>query len=184
MTGSVCTLDEETVGIEAGLVSRPRLRGSCQHDACGGGRNCSELATLEMELPLNTPSLIAGAVIAREGEALLIRRAVPERGLLWQFPAGKVDPGETVPKAAARESLEEAGVAIEPLSVIGERVHPATGRRVVYVACRWLSGEARPASPREVAAVAWVPFAELDGYIPHGVYEPVRTYLMGPALPL
>ncbi|MYT69216.1 NUDIX domain-containing protein [Streptomyces sp. SID8367] len=134
-------------------------------------------------MSLNLPSLIAGAVIAHAGEALLIQRAVPERDLLWQFPAGKVDPGETVLKAAAREALEEAGVVVEPLSVIGERVHPVTARRVVYVACRWLSGAARPASPREVAAVAWVPFVDLDRYIPGGVFEPVRDYLTGPALP-
>ncbi|MEU6841677.1 NUDIX domain-containing protein [Streptomyces sp. NPDC046716] len=132
---------------------------------------------------MNVAAVIAGAVVAREGEVLLIRRAVPEGTLVWQFPAGKVDTGESVSEAAAREALEEAGVVVEPLLVVGERFHPVTSRRVVYVVCHWLSGEAHPASPREVAEVAWVPFFDLVDYIPAGVYEPVWNYLTGPALP-
>ncbi|MFI2618099.1 NUDIX hydrolase [Streptomyces sp. NPDC018584] len=58
--------------------------------------------------------------------------------------------GESPQQAAVRESLEEAGVMVEPVAVIGERLHPVTRRRIVYVACRWLSGAPRAASPREV----------------------------------
>ncbi|MFJ9041221.1 NUDIX hydrolase [Streptomyces sp. NPDC102406] len=127
--------------------------------------------------------LIAGAVVAIEGKVLLVRRRVPEGELIWQFPAGKVEPGESPLGSAAREAREEAGVIVEPLSVIGERVHPVTSRRVVYVACLWLSGEARAASPREVAEAAWVPFDDLPLWISGGVYGPVWDYLTGPALP-
>ncbi|MFD8567960.1 NUDIX hydrolase [Streptomyces sp. NPDC059639] len=48
--------------------------------------------------------VIAGAVIARGGRVLLVRRAVPEGALVWQFPAGEVDAGETAPGAATREA--------------------------------------------------------------------------------
>jgi 8-oxo-dGTP diphosphatase len=128
-------------------------------------------------------STIAGAVVVHEGQVLLVRRAVPEGDLVWQFPAGKVDPGETPEEAAVREALEEAGVVVEPLTIIGERLHPVTGRRVVYVACRWLSGTDRAASPREVAEAGWVPMDGLAERIPGGVYGPVWEYLAGPALP-
>ncbi|MGW2081189.1 NUDIX hydrolase [Streptomyces sp. NPDC001939] len=127
--------------------------------------------------------MIAGAVVAHAGRVLLIRRAVPQGALVWQFPAGKVEPGEMTEQAAVREALEEAGVVVEPLSVIGERVHPVTGHRVVYVTCRWLSGAPCAASPREVAEAEWVPFAELPGRIPGGVYGPVWEYLSGAVLP-
>jgi 8-oxo-dGTP diphosphatase len=126
-----------------------------------------------------TPSLIAGAVIAHAGRVLLIRRASPEGALVWSFPSGKVEPGETAGQAAAREAGEEAGVAVAPMVVLGQRVHPATGRRVVYVACRLLDGEAHAASPREVAEVAWVRHGEIPELIPAGVYGPVRAYLAG-----
>ncbi|WP_327660464.1 MULTISPECIES: NUDIX domain-containing protein [unclassified Streptomyces] len=144
---------------------------------------CDERRCSEVELRLDVRSLIAGAVVARSGSVLLVRRAVPEGALVWQFPAGKVDSGEAPFDAAAREALEEAGVVVEPLALIGERLHPVTGRRVAYVACLWRSGQARPASPREVAEVAWVPFGQLTEWIPGGVYGPVWEYLTGPALP-
>lgn len=122
-------------------------------------------------------SVIAGAVVARDNHVLLIRRAAPENGLVWQFPAGKVDEGESPEQAAAREALEEAGVVVVPAGVIGTRVHPGTGRRVVYVACRWVSGEPRAASPREVAGAEWVSITNVAELIPGGVYPLAQEYL-------
>ena len=100
--------------------------------------------------------MIAGAVVVHAGRLLLIRRRIAEGSLSWTFPSGKQEPGESAPEAAAREALEEAGVTVEPVRILGERVHPATGWRVVYVACRLVSGMARAASPREVASTRMV----------------------------
>src|SRR5438067_13378278 len=66
---------------------------------------------------------IAAAVIAHAGRVLLIRRASPEAALSWSFPAGKLEPGESAAEAAAREAMEEAGVTVEPLRLLGERQH-------------------------------------------------------------
>lgn len=125
-----------------------------------------------------TPSpTVAGVVIANAGRVLLIRRAMPAGALLWTFPSGKLDPGESASDAAAREAREEAGVSVAPLVVLGSRVHPVTGWRVVYVACRLLEGTAHAASPREVAEVRWVRLADLPGLVPGGVYAPVLAWL-------
>lgn len=126
---------------------------------------------------------VAGAVIASAGRVLLIRRATPAGALLWTFPSGKVEPGESASDAAAREAHEEAGVTVAPLVVLGSRVHPVTGWRVVYVACRLLAGVAHAASPREVAEVRWASLAELPGLVPGGVYAPVQGYLGGRLAP-
>jgi 8-oxo-dGTP diphosphatase len=124
-----------------------------------------------------TPSPIAAAVITHAHRVLLVRRASPEGALVWSFPAGKVEPGETAAQAAAREAGEEAGVIVAPTVVLGERTHPGTGRRMVYVACRLVSGTAHAASPREVAEVAWVRLGELPGLVPGRVYVPVQAWL-------
>jgi 8-oxo-dGTP pyrophosphatase MutT (NUDIX family) len=124
-----------------------------------------------------TTSPIAAAVIVDAARVLLIRRATPEAALLWSFPSGKVDPAESPPAAAAREALEETGVTVSPLHLLGERVHPTTGRRMVYVACRLVSGTAHAASPREVAEVRWVGLGGLRGLVPGGIYAPVQAYL-------
>ncbi|MCX4418123.1 NUDIX domain-containing protein [Streptomyces mirabilis] len=121
--------------------------------------------------------MIAGAVIVRSGRVLLIRRSAPTASLLWTFPSGKAEPGETAGHAAAREALEEAGVVVEPVSLLGERVHPATGWPVAYVTCQLLSGTAHTASPREVAEVRWVRLGEIPELVPGGLFAPVQAYL-------
>lgn len=121
--------------------------------------------------------LIAGAVVAHAGRVLLIRRNTPAGSLLWTFPSGKIEPGETASEAAEREALEEAGVVVEPVLLLGERVHPVSGWPVAYVACCLLAGTAHAASPREVAEVRWVRLGEIAGLVPDGLFGPVQAYL-------
>lgn len=120
---------------------------------------------------------VSGAVIVHAGRVLLIRRRTPTGSLLWTFPSGKVEQGESAREAAAREAQEEAGVTVAPLVVLGARIHPVTGWPVVYVACRLLAGTAHAASPREVAEVHWARLGEVPGLIPSGLFGPVQAYL-------
>ncbi|WSW80255.1 NUDIX hydrolase [Streptomyces sp. NBC_00996] len=116
-------------------------------------------------------------VVVDRGQLLLICRAVPEGDLVWALPGGTVEPGETPGQAAVREVLEETGLSVEAAEELGERVHPDTGRLIVYVACTVLEGVARAASPREVSAVAWASPDEIHRYVPRGLFPPVQTYL-------
>jgi 8-oxo-dGTP diphosphatase len=61
-----------------------------------------------------TRTQIAIAVVEHQGGFLIGRRPpnVPLAGL-WEFPGGKLQAGETAEDAAARECLEETGVAIQ-----------------------------------------------------------------------
>jgi 8-oxo-dGTP diphosphatase len=121
--------------------------------------------------------LVALAVIVNAGRVLLARRAVAEDSLAWVFPGGKVEPGETAEDAAVREAREETGVVVEAAGVLGERIHPDTGRCLVYVACRLVSGTAAPSSAREVSEVVWVGSDELGELVPKGPFGPVQEYL-------
>ena len=124
-----------------------------------------------------TGAEIAAAVVTCGERVLLIRRAVAEAALSWQFPAGKVLPGESAGEAAAREAAEETGIDVIVTHLLGERVHPATGARIVYAACTVAGGTARAASPREVAEVRWADAEEADELTGGTIYEPVRRYL-------
>ncbi|QDY75331.1 NUDIX hydrolase [Streptomyces qinzhouensis] len=128
--------------------------------------------------PHHDPPPVAIAVITRAVDArvLLVRRRIPEGRIVWQFPGGKVEPGETPEETAVRETREEVGLTVTGRTRIGARVHPLTGRHLVYIACTILSGTASVAAPREIIRTVWIPPRLLDTYAPD-VHEPVRHYL-------
>jgi len=55
-------------------------------------------------------------VVEHEGHVLMVRET--KHGQLWYAPAGGIEAGETIREAAIRETMEEAGVLVEPLDVI------------------------------------------------------------------
>lgn len=62
---------------------------------------------------------VVAAVIIRDGLVLCARRAPGgETGGLWEFPGGKIEPGESAGHALVREILEELGCRIK----VGARV--------------------------------------------------------------
>ncbi|MFE7298055.1 NUDIX hydrolase [Streptomyces sp. NPDC057579] len=120
---------------------------------------------------------IAAAIIVHEGRVLMVRRRISEGKLSWQFPAGEVEPGETREDAAVRETKEETGLNVSAVKLLGERVHPATGRRMSYTACEVLSGTAHVADTEELAELAWVAHGQIPDYVPYGLFGPVQEYL-------
>ena len=96
------------------LVCRPR-NPLCL--GCPFERDCAAFASGEQEIipaprTIRTERIIAVvAVVVEDGRVLIQRR--PDAGLLgglWEFPGGKVEPGETLKAALARELEEELGV--------------------------------------------------------------------------
>ncbi|AIA06559.1 NUDIX hydrolase [Streptomyces noursei] len=77
---------------------------------------------------------VSAAVIVRGSHVLLVQRRATEGDLVWQFPASKVEAGEPAEQAAVREFLEETGLTVEALRLLGERVHPKTGHASIFTA--------------------------------------------------
>ncbi len=54
---------------------------------------------------------VVAAIIERQGEVLICRRQPKQpHALKWEFPGGKVEPGESPPQALARELEEELAI--------------------------------------------------------------------------
>ena len=106
--------------------------------------------------------MIVAAVIVTDGRVLACERsAPPEAAGRWEFPGGKVEPGETDAQALARECLEELGVRVEVGARVGPDVPLAHGRAVLRVfAVKLLDGD----QPRalEHSAMRWLGETELE----------------------
>lgn len=111
---------------------------------------------------LRSPKVIVAAAIITDGRVLACERAAPpEVAGRWEFPGGKVEPGETDQQALARECAEELGVRV----AVGDRVGPdvplAHGRAVLRVfAVTLLNGDVPRAL--EHTSMRWLAAGELD----------------------
>jgi mutator protein MutT len=106
---------------------------------------------------------IALALVEHQGRWLVSRRA-PGRVYagLWEFPGGKIEPGESPAEAAVRETREEAGLTVEPTGSLAEVAasHNQQTVRLILVRCRVAAGEPAVVSPA-ITAVRWVTRDEL-----------------------
>jgi 8-oxo-dGTP diphosphatase len=59
------------------------------------------------------PKASVCAAIFRGRSVLIVRSGKPSHGGAWSLPGGHIEAGETVREAAAREVMEETGVAVE-----------------------------------------------------------------------
>ncbi|HEY9841237.1 MAG TPA: (deoxy)nucleoside triphosphate pyrophosphohydrolase [Candidatus Obscuribacterales bacterium] len=128
---------------------------------------------MQPELESNLPLLqVSCALIYRDGLLLAARRSptMPDPGL-WEFPGGKVEPGESPAACLAREIQEELGVRI----AIEKSLSPVRRRQAKRIlellpfCCRLLAGEPQPhehaeifwATPAHLLTLTWIP-ADLD----------------------
>ncbi|MGE5182944.1 MAG: (deoxy)nucleoside triphosphate pyrophosphohydrolase [Acidobacteriota bacterium] len=104
--------------------------------------------------------VVAGLIIGADRVLISQRRADQSLPLQWEFPGGKVEPGEAPVAALARELREELGVEVDVGRVWDVLFHPYPDFdlvMLVYV-CRVRAGEPRAI---EVAQVAWLLPGEL-----------------------
>ena len=105
---------------------------------------------------------VVAAVIERDGLVLACRRRTDRSaGGLWEFPGGKVEPGETAEQALRREIAEELAVEI---SVVGELTADdlvVGGRSIRLVCLRATLLDAAPESSIDHDELRWMLPADL-----------------------
>ncbi|MFO0293604.1 MAG: 8-oxo-dGTP diphosphatase MutT [Rhodospirillales bacterium] len=111
--------------------------------------------------------LVAAAALIDDGGRVLLAQRPPGKSMagLWEFPGGKVDPGETPEAALARELAEELGIDITtaclaPFAFASHR-YPEFHLLMPLFLCRRWRGTP---TPREGQALAWVRPLRMNEY--------------------
>ena len=162
----------------------------------GGGHFRWDLDDLRRQLQARHPSLETSSVseaqpaVTPEPQPVVAAIVTSHLGVLvgrrndarppWTFIAGKIEAGESQVDAAVREVKEETGLRVRAgHQEIGRRVHPATGRTMIYLACTPIEGtNVFVGDPEELAEVRWVSLAEVDELMGRAnVFPPVWEHL-------
>jgi 8-oxo-dGTP diphosphatase len=105
---------------------------------------------------------VACAIIERDGLVLSALRSASMRlPLKWEFPGGKVEPGEGLEECLRRELVEEMGIQI----AVGRALTPATHQYPTFTVtlypyiCSIISGEI---TLYEHSAISWLPAARMQ----------------------
>jgi len=105
----------------------------------------------------------AAAIIEGGGRFLLVEELVDGRVVLNQ-PAGHLDPGESLPTAAARETLEETGYGFVPSHLVGV-YHWRNDTGTTFVRFTFCGAHTAPTGPARldegIVAVHWLTRAQM-----------------------
>ena len=138
----------------------PRLVTFGTHPCSVPGEYLARLTAVHSQRP--TPRIIVGAAIVAAGRVLACERSAPPMMAgRWEFPGGKVEPGESEVAALIRECEEELDVRITVGERVGQDVKLAHGRAILRVYAARLVDGAQP-RPIEHTDLRWLSAAELD----------------------
>jgi ADP-ribose pyrophosphatase len=124
------------------------------------------------------PGSVVVLPVLPDGRILLVRQyRHATRHYLWELVAGRIDAGENVRQAAAREMIEETGYRAQRLRVFLD-VFPTPGfleeRMYILLAEKLTAGEAQPEEDEKITAKAFTP-AALEGMIRRNVLRDAKS---------
>lgn len=124
-------------------------------------------------------SAVMMAVDAKKRILLVRQFRLPAEQYLWELPAGKIDPGETVLAAAKRELKEETGYRAKTWKKLAS-YWPSPGflgeKMTIFLAKDLVEGEATPMDDERIRK-RWFTGAELDRLISTGKLHDGKTMI-------
>jgi len=163
------------LGLTPGRAGQLVRTGPRQHEKWGNPM--TDPGTIEEQ-----PHIALAIITSSRGVLIEHRRdGIPP----WTFPGGEVSTGETAADALTRRVPQETGIPITAVTLFGRRVHPRTGRVMVYLAANAAEPAPDPQllDTEDLDAVEWAGLDEVRDRMPD-MFGPVREHLeaiLGPA---
>jgi 8-oxo-dGTP diphosphatase len=109
--------------------------------------------------------VVAGLITAADDRVLITRRRADQpHPLQWEFPGGKIEPGESPTAALERELFEELGARVQVGRIWDVLHHDYGAFEVIMLVYHCRLGPGQTPRCREVEELAWCSPAELAGY--------------------
>ena len=129
---------------------------------------------------------IVAAIVRQAENLLMIRQAGPGEEPFWSIPAGRLEPGEFLPDALARELLEETGLTlVDPgrvafVAQVDDRYGGWFATVWTWEVAAW-EGDVQPADPDGLVLEArWMPLTEAVDHLARISWQPLTVrYLRG-----
>jgi 8-oxo-dGTP diphosphatase len=108
---------------------------------------------------------VVAGIIERDGRILICRRRADQaHALKWEFPGGKVEPGESAGEALRRELAEELAIEIDGCEEIGRYQFAYPGKPPIELAFLRVNGYRGAVANLIFEEVAWAPRPRLAEY--------------------
>ena len=106
--------------------------------------------------------VVAAVLVDRQGQVLIAQRPPGKwQAGRWEFPGGKLEPGETEAAAVRRELAEELGIRVDAAERLADITHDYPDRRVAIGLWLVLRHEGEPVG-LDGQALRWVPPDSLE----------------------
>lgn len=101
-------------------------------------------------LSLGGVKMLAQGVVISDGKVLLVKQKVKRGDIVWNYPGGGVEPGETFEQACIREVLEETGYTVKIIKPLIQR------KEKQAFLCELISGTLTIEDDEDILAVRWI----------------------------
>ena len=137
------------------------------------------------------PHITVATIVERQGKFLLVEE-LSNGKLVYNQPAGHLDPGETLQQAAVRETFEESGWHIKTIGVVGVSKYTAPHTGTIYYRTTFIGEviehDANAALDTGILQAVWLSLEEIKAQ-EHKLRSPlvlknIEQYLAGERYPL
>lgn len=126
----------------------------------------------------NNPKTTVAIIFLKDDKILVAKRGIEPRKGTYDLPGGFIDPGENVTDAARREAMEETGVQVAKIRILGsygaEYLENVWVCDLITFAEEW---NGTPVAQDDVAGLEWQPLSFLDSELFTAPYPNFRQFL-------